>query len=206
MSALIIVDMQNDFFPGGALPVEKAPEILPVLNKLLEHLFDLIVATKDWHPPDHASFAAVHGKTPGEHIMLQGLEQILWPVHCVQGTPGAEFYPGWDIKKVRKVFHKGTDSQIDSYSTFFDNRHEKATGLADYLKAHQVHSVYIAGVATDYCVKYSALDALKLGFRTYVIVDACRGVDIQPEDSSKALKEMEQAGALLITSEEMKSG
>lgn len=203
MTALIIVDVQNDFFPGGALPVKTAPEILPVLTKLLDHPFNLIVATKDWHPADHASFAAVHGKMPGERVMFKDVEQILWPIHCVQGSSGADFYPGWETKKIKKVFHKGTDKMIDSYSTFFDNRHEKDTGLAAYLQAHKIHTVYIVGLATDYCVKYSTLDALKLGFITYVITDGCRGVDIQPDDSQKALKEVERAGAHLIHSNDL---
>lgn len=204
MNALILVDLQNDFFPGGSLAVNKANEILPAINKLLTKDFDMVIASKDWHPGNHGSFAATHGKHPGEHINLSGMDQILWPTHCVQNTKGAEFAPGWDTSKITKEFHKGTDENIDSYSTFFDNGHKKATGLEHYLKEHQVKDIYLAGLATDFCVKYSVLDALKLGFNIYVIEDACRGVNLNPHDEEKALAEMQQAGAHIITSEDVK--
>lgn len=202
-TALIIVDLQNDFLPGGAMPVKEGDKILPVVNKLLQHPFDFIVATKDWHPADHGSFAEVHGKMPGEHVNLGGVDQILWPVHCVQGSFGAEFSPKWNWSNVGKVFQKGTDKNIDSYSTFFDNGHKKSTGLENYLKSHGITDVYIAGLAMDYCVKYSALDALKLGFNTYVIVDACRAINIKAGDEERALKEIEEAGGKLISSKDI---
>ena len=165
MKALILVDLQNDFLPGGALAVPEGDRVIPVANKLQAH-FDLVVATRDWHPPDHSSFAANHhGQKPGDWIDLDGVSQILWPPHCVQNSHGADLAAGLDTSKVRKVFFKGTDPRIDSYSTFFDNRHLKSTGLGDYLRERGVDEVYLMGLATDYCVKYSALDARGLGFR-----------------------------------------
>jgi len=204
MKALILVDIQNDFLPGGSLAVPDGDEILPVVNQLITLPFDEIIATKDWHPPHHKSFAATHGAEPGQRIMLRGLEQILWPIHCVQGTYGAEFSKGWNSQSVEKVFHKGTDESIDSYSTFFDNGHFKSTGLEAYLHACKVDEVYFAGLATDYCVKYSVLDALKLGFKTYVVVDACRGVNLKLQDSQEALDDIKAAGGILLTSNEVK--
>lgn len=203
MKALLLVDLQKDFVPGGALAVEHGDEILPIVNQLLEQDFDLIVATKDWHPPEHGSFAANHGKQIGERINLEGLEQILWPVHCVQGSVGAEFASGWNSEKVEHIFYKGTDKKIDSYSTFFDNGHRKSTGLEDFLRKHQITDLYIAGLATDYCVKFSALDACKLGFKTYVIEDACRGVNLKTGDSADAIEEMREAGAEIIHSDKL---
>lgn len=201
-TALIIVDLQNDFLPGGALAVKEGDKIVPLIDELLNQKFDAKVATKDWHPRDHASFAPNHGKKPGDVIMLEGIEQILWPVHCVQGSKGSEFAPGWDTKKIEKIFYKGIDKTIDSYSTFFDNGHRRATGLADYLKSKKISDIYIAGLATDYCVKYSALDALHLGFNTNIITDACRGVNLKPSDTEQALKEMQEAGAHLVSLQE----
>jgi len=198
MKALLLVDLQNDFMPGGALAVHEGLEILPVINDLLQQPFDVIVATKDWHPKDHGSFAANQGKQPGDRIMLEGLEQILWPTHCVQGSQGAEFAPGWDSSKVHKTIYKGTDKNTDSYSTFFDNGHRNSTGLFNYLKEKQVKDIFIAGLATDYCVKYSVFDAAHLGLNTYVISDGCRGVNLQPNDSKRAFEEMKQAGAHVI--------
>ena len=205
MKALLLVDLQNDFVPGGPLGVKGAQEIFPVINELLKASFDLIVATKDWHPSNHGSFANNHsGMKPGEQINLGGLNQILWPAHCVQGTLGAEFAPGWNCQAVNKVIHKGTEALIDSYSTFFDNGHRQTTHLENYFRDRGVEEVFVAGLATDYCVKYTVLDALELGFKPYVIVDACRGVNIASNDSENALKEMENKGAVLITSEEVK--
>lgn len=203
MQALILVDLQNDFMPGGALEVKNGFDILPVINTLLSHPFPVIVATKDWHPKDHGSFASNHNKEVGECITLDGLEQILWPEHCVQGTKGAEFAPGWDSHKIHKVIHKGTEKNVDSYSTFFDNGHRKSTGLFDFLKEKDVKDIFIAGLATDYCVKYSVLDAAKLGFNIYVVSDGCRGVNLKSNDSENALKEMRAAGAKIIKSKDI---
>jgi len=169
-----------------------------VVRKLLERDWNAVVATKDWHPSDHGSFAAIYGKQPGEKVMLGGVEQILWPIHCVQNTPGAEFKEGWDHSKVDKIFHKGIDKEIDSYSTFFDNGHRRSTGLADYLRNKGVNEVYLVGLATDYCVKYSALDACHLGFKVYVIKEGCRAVNLQEGDEERALEEMQAAGAQVI--------
>src|SRR5947207_9776261 len=179
MNALIIVDLQNDFLPGGALAVPRGDEVISLANELQQR-FDLVVATQDWHPPNHGSFAANHPrKRPGDLIDLDGLPQILWPVHCVQNTVGAAFVPALEMKQVAEVFQKGTNPRIDSYSSFFDNGHAKATGLADFLKARRVTDVFIAGLTTDYCVKFSALDAIQLGFKTHVIEEACRGVNLR---------------------------
>jgi len=200
MNALILVDIQNDFLPGGALAVPSGDQIIPVVNRL-QPRFDLVVATQDWHPTNHGSFAANHpGRTPGEIITLAGLPQILWPTHCVQETAGAEFAPTLDRKTWDRVFVKGTDLNIDSYSGFFDNGHRKATGLAEYLQDRGVTQVYVAGLATDYCVKFTALDAVAQGFQTYLISDACRGVNLQPGDVDRAIDEMKQAGIHIIDS------
>jgi len=203
MNALILTDLQNDFCPGGALAVPDGDAVIPLANRLQQR-FDLVVASQDWHPADHGSFAANHpGREPGETIDLDGLEQILWPVHCVQGTPGAAFHPEFDTSKVARVFQKGTDPNIDSYSCFFDNGHRKSTGLADYLKRQGVTGVYLGGLALDYCVKFSALDAAAQGFATRVIEDACRGIDRQPGDVERALEAMQREGVRVIRSEEL---
>ena len=200
MNALILVDLQNDFLPGGALAVPHGDEVIPLADKL-QPRFDLVVATKDWHPSNHGSFAANHpGKRPGDRIILDGIEQILWPVHCVQNTYGAEFAQLFDTSRIARVFHKGTERNIDSYSTFFDNAHRRHTGLAHYLEQHRIKNIYLMGVALDYCVKYSTLDARQLGLNTYVIVDGCRGIELQPGDISRALEEMKRAGAILLKS------
>lgn len=201
--ALILVDLQNDFLPGGALAVKNGDQVIPIVNQLLDKNFDYIVATKDYHPMNHGSFANTHKKTPGEHINLYGLDQILWPIHCVAGTKGAEFCSGWDQSCIEKVFYKGTDPTIDSYSTFFDNGHRKSTGLSDFLKEREVQDIFIAGLATDYCVKYSVLDALKLGYNVYVVKDACRAVNLNENDEQNAFEEMKKAGAHIIKSDQI---
>ena len=182
------------------MAVPEGDAVVPIINRLQPH-FELIVATQDWHPANHGSFAANHpGHQPGDIIDLNGLAQILWPVHCVQNTPGADFVPGLDRRRIAKVFHKGTDPGIDSYSTFFDNAHRKATGLGDYFKHKGVDQVYICGLATDYCVKFSALDALHLGFKTFLIPDACRGINLHPNDVENAIEELRNTGALIVPS------
>jgi nicotinamidase/pyrazinamidase len=198
MKALLVVDMQNDFVPGGALAVPGGDQILPSVNRL-QSLFELVVATQDWHPANHGSFAANHPrKRPGDVVDLNGLSQILWPVHCVQGTPGAAFVPGLETSRIAQVFQKGTDPGTDSYSGFFDNAHRKSTGLGDYLKARRITEIFIAGLATDYCVRFTAFDGLALGFKTHVIADACRGVNLLPGDVDKALADMRTAGVFVI--------
>ena len=190
MNALILVDLQNDFCPGGTLAVPDGDLVIPTVNDL-QKKFDLVVATQDWHPADHGSFAASHpGKKPGDAIDLAGLPQILWPVHCVQETPGAELHPRLERSAIDCVFRKGEDPLTDSYSGFFDNGRRKSTGLGEYLKSRGVASVYVCGLATDYCVKCTALDSVQLGFETFLFKDACRGVNLKPGDVQRAVKEM----------------
>lgn len=206
MRALLLVDLQKDFLPGGALAVPEGDKIIPIINYLLGAMsFDLIIASKDWHPSDHGSFADNHQKQVGESILLGGINQILWPRHCVQGTEMAEFAPGWDTTKIDKVIYKGTERDIDSYSTFYDNGHLKETELESYLKTNGISELYVAGLATDYCVKFSVLDAIAMGFKTYVIMDACKGVNLQLSDSQKAFEVMQKAGAYLIRAEDLLS-
>lgn len=202
MNALILVDLQNDFCPMGALEVAEGDQTIPIANQLMDY-YDLVIATQDWHPANHGSFAANHlWRKPGQVIDLNGLDQILWPIHCVQGSYGAEFVATLDQHKIDKVFQKGTDPEIDSYSGFFDNGQRKSTGLGNYLKEKGISSVYILGLATDYCVKFTALDAVNLGFETHLIIDACRGVNLNPEDVNKAVLEMEKAGVKVVYSRE----
>ena len=203
MRALICVDIQNDFCPGGALEVEDGLAAAKVANDLMDR-FDLVVATQDWHPANHKSFAAMHPwRRPGDVIELNGLEQILWPIHCVQGSFGAEFVRELRTEVFEEVFVKGTDPEIDSYSGFFDNGHRKATGLGDYLKEKGVEELYIVGLALDVCVKFTVLDALELGFKTYLVKDGSRGVNLKPGDSEKAVAEMQEKGAIIVTAEEV---
>lgn len=205
MTALILVDVQNDFIPGGALPVPQGHQVISPCNAI-QPAFDLVVATQDWHPSNHGSFAVNHpGKQIGDVIELNGLTQILWPVHCVQNTSGAAFAPALDTRRVERVFQKGTDPAIDSYSGFFDNGHRKATGLSEYLKFRGANHIYIAGLATDYCVKFTALDARQLGFHTHLVIDACRGVNLKPGDADRAVEEMRRAGVAIIGSETLAS-
>jgi nicotinamidase/pyrazinamidase len=202
MKALILVDLQNDFMPGGALPVREGDLVVPLANLLMGR-FPLVVATQDWHPPDHGSFAANHpGRKPGDVVDLCGLPQVLWPVHCVQDTPGAAFHAALNAKPIAKVFQKGTDPKVDSYSGFFDNGRRKTTGLGEFLKGRGVNEVYVLGLATDYCVRFTALDACALGFRTFLIEDACRGVDLKPGDVKQAVAEMRAAGLVVVSSTE----
>ncbi len=202
--ALILVDIQNDFLPGGALAVPHGDQVVPVANRVARQ-FDLIVATRDWHPANHGSFASNHpGARIGDTVQLGGLDQIPWPVHCVENTPGAELSAQLDTGRISKIFTKGTDPEIDSYSGFFDNGHRQATGLSDFLRQQNTNEVYVMGLATDYCVKFTALDALQLGFETFLIEDGCRGVNLQPGDVSHAIEEMRAAGVTIVTSDELK--
>ena len=194
MKALIIVDVQNDFLPGGALAVPCGDEIIKIINAICTQ-FDYVVATQDWHPANHGSFAANHpGRNLYEQIQLNGLTQTLWPVHCVQNTWGAELAVKLDKSRIHQIFQKGIDPEIDSYSGFFDNGHRRATGLGDWLEEHRVQQANICGLATDYCVKYTAIDAVDLGYETVLLEDACRGVNLQPSDVSDALKVLKKAG------------
>lgn len=203
MRALLLIDLQNDFCPFGALAVPQGEEVIPVANRLMDR-FDLVVATQDWHPADHGSFAANHPwRNPGGVIQLDGLEQILWPIHCVQNSFGAEMVASLQQSKINRIFTKGTDPLIDSYSGFFDNGHRKSTGLGDFLREQGVDTLYIMGLALDYCVKYSVLDALELGFKTYLVVDGSRAVNLQANDGDRALQLMQEKGAIVIHSDDI---
>ncbi len=198
--ALLLVDIQNDFCPGGALAVPRGDEVVEVANRMQKH-FSIVVATQDWHPANHGSFASNHeGRKPGEVIDLHGIQQILWPAHCVQGTPGAKLVSSLETDKIAKVFPKGTDPTVDSYSGFYDNEQRNSTGLTDYLREREVGEVYVVGLATDYCVKFTALDARREGFATYVIEDGCRGVNLEPGDSTAAIDEMRRSGVTVLQS------
>jgi len=198
MKALIIVDLQNDFVEGGALAVPGGKDLVPVINDLQVH-FELVLATQDWHPDDHGSHVNNHpGAKPGDVVELAGRPQILWPAHCVQETPGADFVPGLRRDCWAAVFQKGAVRHIDSYSGFFDNGQELATGLGDYLMAQGVTDVYVVGLATDYCVKFTSLDAVALGFRVHLIRNACRAVNLQPDDGKMAVEEMRLAGVEIL--------
>lgn len=203
MKALIIVDVQNDFIPGGALAVKEGDQVVPIINEL-QQKFDFIVATQDWHPAEHGSFAANHSnKNIGEFIELNGVQQILWPVHCVQETIGAEFHPDLKTEKWKAVFKKGTNPKVDSYSGFFDNNRMGDTGLSSFLKENGIEEVFVCGLATDYCVKFTVLDAISEGFKTTLIADATRAVNIQENDDLKAIKEMSASGAKVVLADEI---
>ncbi len=200
MRCLLLVDIQNDFLPGGALAVPDGDAVLPVVTRLVNR-FELVVATQDWHPPNHCSFVENHpGHHVGDIVEVNGIEQMLWPRHCVQGTVGAAFASALDALRMEHVVKKGTDPTVDSYSGFFDNHRRHATHLANYLYDHDVQEVYVAGLATDYCVKFTVADALDLGFNTYLVEDACRGVQQHPGDVAAAIDEMRSAGAQCIQS------
>lgn len=201
MRALIIVDIQNDFTSGGKLAVPHGEDVVPLINQLTAN-FELVVATQDWHPETHKSFASNHaGKKPFDKTNLAGLEQVLWPDHCVQGSAGANFHPALNMKKVEAIFRKGMDPEIDSYSGFYDNGHKKSTGLSGYLKERNVETVYVCGLAGDYCVFYTAKDALKEGFKTVLLEDASR--PIQQEDFEKAKAEIRKMGGDIMNSERL---
>jgi nicotinamidase/pyrazinamidase len=200
MRALILVDLQYDFLPGGALAVARGDETIAVARALMPQ-FDTVVATQDWHPRDHQSFAANHpGRQPGELSELGGLPQVLWPVHCVQHTRGAELHADLDRSAITAVFRKGIDPQVDSYSGFYDNGHVKATGLGDWLEEKQITKLVVLGLATDYCVKFTVLDALAQGFEVSLVEDGCRAVNLAPGDDARAIAQMRAAGAAIVTS------
>ncbi len=204
MRALILVDIQNDFLPGGALAVTDGDAVIAVANALAP-AFSLVVATQDWHPAGHESFASQHAdRSPGEVIDLHGLPQVLWPDHCVQGSSGAEFAAALTVTP-DAVFQKGTDQRVDSYSGFFDNGRRHATGLAEFLRGKGVDSVFVMGLATDYCVRFTALDAASCGFDTTLVEDGCRGVELSAGDVQAAVDEMRAAGIAIVTSAQVES-
>jgi len=200
-TALIVVDVQNDFCPGGALAVNEGNSIVPVVNRL-SPLFRCVIATQDWHPREHISFASTHpGKKPFDSINIQNIEQTLWPDHCVQGTEGADFHPHLDTKPFNLILRKGTSQNLDSYSAFFENDRITSTGLEYYLKGLGIKQVYVCGLATDVCVFYTVMDSLRLGFKTFLIEDASRGVNVPEGSLNRALDEMKKHGAKVITSQ-----
>lgn len=200
MRALLLVDIQNDFMPFGALPVAGGDEIVPVANALILRS-GLVVATQDWHPAGHGSFASAHaGASPGDRVLLGGVDQMLWPDHCVQGTPGASFHSALDVAGIDRVVRKGSDPAIDSYSGFFDNDHRTATGLGEFLESHAVDEIVVLGLATDYCVRATVLDAVGLGFGVTLVTDGCRAVDATPGDGDRAIAEMHAAGVRVVES------
>lgn len=201
MKALLIIDVQYDFCEGGNLAVKNSLEIIPVVNNLIkkfEKNNDFIIATKDWHPADHKSFASVSNTKVGEIGTLNGLPQVWWPDHCIENTKGSEFHK--DLLSVKNIVYKGNDPEVDSYSGFFDNNKIHKTKLDEILKENNIDTLYILGLATDYCVKFTVLDALSLGYKVYLVSDGCKGVNINPDDSEKAVEEMKNAGAVIIKS------
>lgn len=201
-AALLLIDLQNDFCPGGALAVGEGDRVIAVANEAMNACLAQnipVIASQDWHPAEHRSFAINSNAEPGTVGELEGLTQVWWPVHCVQDEPGAALHPLLNQAAITAIFRKGQDPDIDSYSAFFDNGRRAKTPLDDWLQQHGIKSLLIMGLATDYCVKYTVLDALALGYQTTVISDGCRGVNLQPQDSQQAFDAMRDAGASIQT-------
>lgn len=200
---LIVIDPQNDFCPGGALAVPQGDEIMPLINQLAEQSAHVAIS-QDWHPADQISFASAHGQDPFSSKTLAYGEQVLWPDHCVQGTPGAAFHPeilaGAAYRRAELIVRKGYNPKVDSYSAFFENDHATSTGLAGYLRERGLTRCLFVGLALDFCVRFSALDAIAQGFEAVVIVDACRAIDMDGS-RAEALASLKAAGVLLINSD-----
>ena len=206
MKALLLVDLQNDFCKNGALEVKYGDSVIPVANSLIKKFKennDLIVATKDWHHNSHKSFAINSNGKVRELGTLNGLPQVWWPVHCVENTYGSEFHSKLDSNNIDKTIFKGNNPEIDSYSGFFDNGKLQKTNLDNFLKEKNIDTLYIMGLATDFCVKFTVLDALELGYKVYLIEDGCRGVNLTPSSSKDAIKEMKNKGAIITKSFEI---
>lgn len=200
MKVLLVIDAQNDFMPGGSLEVPEGDKIVPVINAIQDE-FDLVVAAQDWHPQDHVSFASNHeGKIVFDQIEVHGRAQTLWPDHCVQGTKGAQFHSDLKTDSWETIFRKGTDTQIDSYSAFYDNGQLKSTGLTGYLKEKGATEIYMCGLAADICVYYSLLDAVKEGFTCFFVEDASRPLDVKNFSDMK--NTMESHGITILSSKE----
>lgn len=206
MKALLLVDLQNDFCKNGALEVKDGDLVIPVANYLINKFKEnnnLIIATKDWHPLSHKSFAVNSNGKIGEVGVLNNLPQVWWPVHCVENTSGSEFHPKLNSDNIEVTIFKGTDIEIDSYSGFFDNGKLKKTELDKVLKDRNIDTLYILGLATDYCVKFTVLDALDLGYKVYLVEDGCRGVNLTSTASAEAIETMKNKGAIIIKSSEI---
>ena len=200
MDAIILIDLQYDFMPGGALAVPEGDAVVPVANRLIER-FETVIATQDWHPPGHVSFASNHAdRRPGGIITVDGREQILWPVHCVQGSPGAALHRDLNTAGISSIIRKGTNPRIDSYSGFFDNARAQSTELHAELNSRGIRRLFVLGLATDYCVKFTVLDALTLGYEVTLVLDGCRGVEMREGDIRLAIADMESAGARISNS------
>lgn len=197
-NTLIIVDVQNDFCPGGALAVAGADEIIPLVNRISPG-FDKVIATQDWHPAGHTSFAKTHNKQPYEEIVIGGVKHYLWPEHCVPGTFGADFHKDLDLTHTDLIIRMGTDPMIDSYSAFLEHDKKTETGLRHYLKGLNLNNLFLCGLATDYCVFFSAMDAADMGFQVTVIIDACRGVDMPAGNVEQAVEAMKKRGIRIAT-------
>lgn len=198
MHALILIDIQYDFLPDGALAVPEGDQVIEIANQEMQRA-DYVVATQDWHPANHGSFASQQeGVEIGERFQLDGLPQVAWPNHCIQGTRGAELATDLNLDRIDHIVQKGTYPTIDSYSGFFDNGHRQVTGLDDHLRSVGVRHLSVMGLATDYCVKFSVLDALQLEYPTRVLLDGCRGINLFPNDVDDAIAEMRAAGAEII--------
>lgn len=196
-TALILVDLQNDFMPAGQLAVPQGDEVVAVANQWMLH-FDLVVATQDWHPHDHLSFASQYSQHRiGDQILLNEQEQILWPDHCLQNSFGAEFAAQLNKNGIHHVIQKGMRRHVDSYSGFFDNCRQHSTGLHELLQSYDIQQLYIMGLATDYCVKYTALDARALGYQISLLQEGCRAVNLAKGDDERAIAELVAAGVLI---------
>jgi nicotinamidase/pyrazinamidase len=202
-AVLLVIDVQNDFCPGGRLAVKDGDIVVPVINSIAD-IFPKTVATMDWHPRNHVSFASNHpGAKVFDVIDVDGIDQVLWPDHCVQGSQGADFHPDLDDKHFDLILRKGSSPSLDSYSAFFENNRTTSTGLEYYLKGFVVEELFICGLATDYCVFYSAIDSVSMGFETSLIIDATKGVDTPEGSVEKAVREMKKAGVRIIKSQEL---
>jgi len=202
-SALLVIDVQNDFCPGGQLAVEEGHKVVPVINRIIG-FFGLVAATQDWHPADHLSFAANHsGKNVFDTVEVCGIDQILWPEHCIAGTRGAQFHPDLNSAAFDIILRKGRQKELDSYSAFLENDHRTSTGLEFYLKGLEVGRLFLCGIASDVCVYYSALDGVALGFEVFVIEDGCRGIDAPPGTLKERVDKMITEGVKVINSKEL---
>jgi len=201
MKTLILIDVQNDFMSGGPLEVPMANEVIPVINKILVN-FDLVLATQDWHPKDHKSFASNHSdRKPFEKIKLHGIPQTLWPDHCIQGSEGAKLHKDIDSNRIATIFRKGMDPEIDSYSGFYDNNHASSTGLSGYLKEKAITEIHFCGLAADICVYYTILDSILEGFSAVLVEDASRPLYSDKFDDIKC--ELAKLGVRILTSNEL---